>query len=209
MKRNIYLLMLLPLIALLLASCGSDSSEPSGDAGPEPANLESSAQSQDPPPAVELTELEARLGNLGFQIPKEELQAIDFTLQDLAGRETSLSAFRGKVVFLNFWATWCGPCTAEIPSMEQLYTELKDQGFTIVAVNSQESAEQVSAFVQEAGMSFPVLLDSAGKAGATYTVRAIPTTYIIDPQGSIRGRMVGTREWYTPQIISLVKDLLR
>jgi thiol-disulfide isomerase/thioredoxin len=209
MKRNIYLLMLLPLIALLLASCGSDSSEPSGDAGPEPANLESSAQSQDPPPAVELTELEARLGNLGFQIPKEELQAIDFTLQDLAGRETSLSAFRGKVVFLNFWATWCGPCTAEIPSMEQLYTELKDQGFTIVAVNSQESAEQVSAFVQEVGMSFPVLLDSAGKAGATYTVRAIPTTYIIDPQGSIRGRMVGTREWYTPQIISLVKDLLR
>ena len=209
MKRNIYLLMLLPLIALLLASCGSDSSEPSGDAGPEPANLESSAQSQETPPAVELSELEARLGSLGFQIPKEELQAIDFTLQDLTGRETSLNAFRGKVVFLNFWATWCGPCRAEIPSMEKLYTELKDQGFTIVAVNSQESAEQVSAFVQEMGMSFPVLLDSAGKAGATYTVRAIPTTYIIDPQGSIRGRMVGTREWYTPQIISLVKDLLR
>ncbi len=209
MKRNIYLLMLLPLIALLLASCGSDSSEPSGDAGPDPANLESSAQSQETPPAVELSELEARLGSLGFQIPKEELQAIDFTLQDLTGRETSLNAFRGKVVFLNFWATWCGPCRAEIPSMEKLYTELKDQGFTIVAVNSQESAEQVSAFVQEMGMSFPVLLDSAGKAGATYTVRAIPTTYIIDPQGSIRGRMVGTREWYTPQIISLVKDLLR
>jgi len=209
MKRNIYLLMLLPLIALLLASCGSDSSEPSGDAGPDPANLESSAQSQETPPAVELSELEARLGSLGFQIPKEELQAIDFTLQDLTGRETSLNAFRGKVVFLNFWATWCGPCRAEIPSMEKLYTELKDQGFTIVAVNSQESAEQVSAFVQEMGMSFPVLLDSAGKVGATYTVRAIPTTYIIDPQGSIRGRMVGTREWYTPQIISLVKDLLR
>jgi len=208
MKRNIYLLPLLSLVALILAGCGSDSSGSSGGTGSDPANHGNTAQTREPSGSEELSELETRLGNLGFQIPKEELQAIDFTLQDLTGRETSLSAFQGKVVFLNFWATWCGPCRAEIPSMEQLYRELKDRGFTIVAVNSQEPAEQVSAFVQEAGMSFPVLLDSAGKAGASYTVRAIPTTYIIDPQGSIRGRMVGTREWYTPQIISLVEDLL-
>ena len=92
--------------------------------------------------------------------------------------------------------------------MEQLYRELGDRGFTILAVNSQEAADQVSSFVEESGMSFPVLLDSSGKVGATYGVRAIPTTYIIDPQGAIRARMVGTRDWYSPEIISLVEDLL-
>jgi peroxiredoxin len=93
--------------------------------------------------------------------------------------------------------------------MEQLYTELKDEGFTIVAVNSQEPLEQVSAFVDDMGMSFPVLLDSTGRVGAAYGVRAIPTTYIIDPQGAIRGRMVGTRDWYSPEIISAAKELCR
>jgi peroxiredoxin len=144
---------------------------------------------------------------LGFQTPTEQVQAVEFSLQNLAGREISLGSFRGKVVFLNFWATWCGPCRAEIPSMQLLYSELEDRGFTIVAVNSQEAADQVRSFVNEAGMSFPVLLDSTGRIGAAYSVRAIPTTYVIDPSGAIRGRMVGTRDWYSPEIISLVEEL--
>jgi thiol-disulfide isomerase/thioredoxin len=199
MKRYIFLL---PLLALLFASCGSDSSEqgPAKQAGSSPAPARS--------PSVP-SDLEKTLGALGFQIPKEELQAVDFSLEDLQGRERRLSSFEGKVVFLNFWATWCGPCRAEIPSMEQLYTKLKDGNFTIVAVNSQESSQQVSDFVLDSGMSFPVLLDSTGKVGATYGVRAIPTTYIIDPSGAIRARMVGTREWYSPEIISMVEELSR
>jgi thiol-disulfide isomerase/thioredoxin len=147
------------------------------------------------------------LAGLGFQTPTEDLEAVDFSLKDLSGRETDLRTFRGKVVFLNFWATWCGPCRAEVPSMEQLYAELAEEGFAIVAVNSQEPPEQVSAFVEEWGMSFPVLLDLTGRVGAAYGVRAIPTTYIIDPQGAIRGRMVGTRDWYSPEIISMIREL--
>ena len=188
---------------IVLAGCGSDSSEDVAD--PQSG----STQAREDSPSGGASEVEMRLGSLGFQTPKEDLQAIDFTLKDLTGRPRNLSSYKGKLVFLNFWATWCGPCRAEIPSMEQLYSELKDQGFTIVAVNSQEPPEQVSAFVEETGMSFPVLLDSTGKVGAVYGVRAIPTTYIIDPQGAIRGRMVGTRDWYSPDIISVVKELSR
>ena len=203
MKRSIYLLSVVLGTVLLLAGCGSDSS------GDLPDRADTPAQTREDLPAEGASDLETRLGSLGFQIPKEELKAVDFNLADLTGRRRSLDAYKDKVVFLNFWATWCGPCRAEIPSMEQLYAELKDRGFTIVAINSQESPEQVSAFVEETGMSFPVLLDSTGRVGGEYGVRAIPTTYIIDPRGAIRGRMVGTRDWYSPQIISLIEELAR
>ena len=202
MKATIFLLPLIGLAAFLSAGCGSDSPEQG------PAKQAGSAQVQEPAGSSGPSELEEKLNRLGFQTPKEDLEAIGFSLEDLNGRETSLSAFDGRLVFLNFWATWCGPCRAEIPSMEQLYGELQDQGFTILAVNSQEPLEQVSAFVEESGMSFPVLLDTDGKVGAVYGVRAIPTTYIIGPQGAILGRMVGTRDWNSPEIISLVKELL-
>ena len=202
MKPAISLLPLIALAALLSAGCGSDSTEQ------VPVNPAGSAQVREPAGSSGPSELEDKLNRLGLQTPKEDLEAIEFSLKDLNGRETSLREFDGRVVFLNFWATWCGPCRAEIPSMEQLYGELRDQGFTILAVNSQEPPEQVSAFVEESGMSFPVLLDAEGRIGAVYGVRAIPTTYIIGPQGAILGRMVGTRDWNSPEIISLVKELL-
>ena len=208
MKRSIFLLFLLSLTALLLG-CPSDRPDRSADDAGSPADQARPDQIPEQDLPAGMSELEAKLGSLGFQIPREDLQAMDFTLQDLTGRQNSLSAFEGRVVLLNFWATWCGPCRAEVPSMEQLYRELKDQGFSIVAINSQEPAEQVASFVQEMGMSFPVLLDSLGKVGATYGVRAIPTTYIIDPEGAILARMVGTRDWFDPQIVSLVKELTR
>jgi thiol-disulfide isomerase/thioredoxin len=204
MKRHIFLF---PLFVLLVIGCPSDRSGDSGHSGGAPADEGRSATAQEQVPSSGTSELEKKLGSLGFQTPTDELMAIDFSLKDLSGRETTLSSFAGKVVFLNFWATWCGPCRAEIPSMVRLYAELGDEGFTIVAVNSQELENQVSAFVEEAGMSFPVLLDSTGKVGTAYSVRAIPTTYIIDSRGAIRGRMVGTRDWYSPQIISLVREL--
>ena len=216
MKRAILLVL---LQAALLAGCSASSSESdtvaselsgsdapaseSGrDEGPESAPEQQASQSPE-----EALGLEEKLGRLGFQLPKEELEAIDFHLQDISGRETKLSSFFGKVVFLNFWATWCGPCRAEIPSMDRLYAELRDEGFVILAVNSQETADQVTEFARQTSMSFPVLLDSTGKVGTSYSVRALPTTYIIDPRGAIRARMVGTRDWYSPEIISLIREL--
>jgi thiol-disulfide isomerase/thioredoxin len=198
MRKYIFLI---PLLAVILASYGSGKTEQESDAPVE--------QSAAPPEATTPeTALGKRLSSLGFQTPTAELPAVDFSLKDLSGQEQNLGSYAGKVVFLNFWATWCGPCRAEIPSMEELYLKLGDEGFVIIAVNSQEAGEQVADFVENIGMSFPVLLDTDGRVGAAYSIRAIPTTYIIDPQGYILGRMVGTRDWSTPEIISLVRDLL-
>ncbi len=205
MRKYIFLI---PLLTVILASCGSGSS---GQGSAEP-DQEYGAPVEVPsaPPEVSAPEtaMGKRLSSLGFQTPTADLPAVDFSLKDLSGQEQNLSSYAGKLVFLNFWATWCGPCRAEIPSMEELYLELQNQGFVIVALNSQETDEQVADFVENVGMSFPVLLDTGGRVGAAYSIRAIPTTYIIDPQGYILGRMVGTRDWYTPEIISLVGDLL-
>ena len=198
MRKYIFLI---PLLTVILASCGSGKTEQESDAPVE--------QSAAPPKAsTPETALGKRLSSLGFQTPTAELPAVDFSLKDLSGQEQNLGSYAGKVVLLNFWATWCGPCRAEIPSMEELYQKLGDEGFVIIAVNSQEAGEQVADFVENLGMSFPVLLDTDGRVGAAYGIRAIPTTYIIDPQGYILGRMVGTRDWSTPEIISLVRDLL-
>jgi len=194
-------LFLIPLLAVMLASCGSGKS---GQKSAAPVAEPSAPQEI----SVSENAISRRLNSLGFQTPTADLPAVEFSLKDLSGQERNLSSYAGKLVFLNFWATWCGPCRAEIPSMEKLYLDLQDQDFLIIAVNSQEAGEQVAEFVGNIGMSFPVLLDTDGRIGAAYSIRAIPTTYIIDPQGYILGRMVGTRDWYTPEIISLVGDLL-
>ena len=198
MKKYIFLI---PLLTVILASCGS------GKSGQEP---ESPVDQPAAPPEASAPEtaMGKRLSSLGFQTPTADLPAVDFSLKDLSGQDQNLGSYAGKVIFLNFWATWCGPCRAEIPSMEELYLELGNEGFVIIAVNSQEAGEQVAGFVENIGMSFPVLLDTDGRVGAAYSVRAIPTTYIVDPRGYILGRMVGTRDWSTPEIISLVRDLL-
>lgn len=124
--------------------------------------------------------------------PKAGNPAFDFTLQDLQGNQISLSDFRGQVVMLNFWASWCGPCRIEIPHMIELYQEKRDQDFEIVAVNLRENPNRVEGFAQKLNMPFPVLLDQKGRVGAAYYVRGIPTSIFIDEEGVIRHVHVGT-----------------
>ena len=145
---------------------------------------------------------------IGLQPLKEGTEIVDFELQDLSGVSRRLSDFRGKVVFLNFWATWCGPCRFEMPSMEKLYKRLKDEGLEIVAVNLQEDRSSVEQFVDEYGLSFPVLLDTTGRIGATYGARSIPTTYIVDREGFVIAGTIGTREWDTEEYIRFFEKLL-
>lgn len=206
MNKHIFLI---PLLIIALGACQKKTSQqPVSAAQQSPHEQPSESSPQAAPATTESGALQQRLQSLGFQTPTADLPAMDFVLEDLLGNELSLSSFQGQVVLLNFWATWCGPCKIEIPSMEELYSEMQGQGFVILAVNSQEARDQVARFVQDNGMSFPVVLDSTGRIGATYSVRAIPTTYIINPQGYILGRMVGTREWYTTEIVELIEDLL-
>ena len=145
---------------------------------------------------------------VGLAALKEGTKSIDFTLADLSGKKVSLSSLKGKVVFLNFWATWCPPCRGEMPSMERLYQKLKDKGLVILAVDLQEDAKSVQKFVNQHKLTFTVLLDSDGRVGATYGARSIPTSYIVGRGGEALGGTVGAREWDTPEMIAFFTRLL-
>jgi thiol-disulfide isomerase/thioredoxin len=143
------------------------------------------------------------------EAPKEGFFAPQFTLSDLGGNPVRLSDFQGKVVLLNFWATWCGPCRREIPSLERLYQKRKDQGFEIVAVNTERvPISQIASFTEKNRMSFPVLLNPQRDMGNKYLVRAIPTSFLLDKNGVIRWKIVGGREWDDPNVLSRIDQLL-
>ena len=132
----------------------------------------------------------------------------DFTLVNPAGKKISLSDFRGKVVLLNFWATWCGPCREEMPAMDKLYREFKGRGFEIVAVNVKDKREDALKFLKELKISFPVGLDPAGEVGLLYGAWGMPSTYLIDRKGIVLARMWGGTDWYTPAARNLIKTLV-
>ncbi len=136
-------------------------------------------------------------------------EAIEFTLPDLDGKPVRLSDFRGKVVFLNFWATWCKPCEDEIPSMQILYESLKDQPFEIVAVSvDTEGPDVVKKFVKEYGITFTVLHDRKGKVKEEYKTTGVPETFIIDQNGVIAEKIWGPRDWTDPRNIKTIRELL-
>ena len=138
---------------------------------------------------------------MGLRTFQSEIPAVDFTISYLDGTTTSLSDHAGKLVFLNFWATWCPPCRAEMPSMEEIHSRFQGEPFTILAVNVQEGAPTVQPFVEEFGYTFPVLLDESGSTAGEYGVRGIPTTYMIGPDGIVLAQLVGTREWNEAEIV--------
>lgn len=145
---------------------------------------------------------------LGIIRLDEKLKAPSFTLKNLNGTEVKLEDHRGKIVFLNFWTTWCRPCREEMRSMEKLYTEFKNRDFTILAVDFQEDSETVKAFRKDFNLNFPILLDSDGKVGLMYGVRGIPATYLIDREGYVLGRALGPRDWASKEVFELIDHLL-
>jgi len=137
------------------------------------------------------------------------VRAADFRLPDLEGNWQRLSHFRGQVVLLNFWATWCPPCRAEMPSMETLYQTYRDQGFVILAVSSDvQSIAIIQPFLEQYRLSFPVLLDPKGQVTGTYGVRSLPTTYLLDRQGRVVSREIGARNWANAGAQALIAALL-
>jgi peroxiredoxin len=125
--------------------------------------------------------------------PQEGFLAPDFTLEDQHGTSLMLSEFRGDVVVVNLWASWCAPCRAEMPALQQVYEEYQDQGVIILAVNAtyQDSAEDAMAFAEEMGLSFPVLLDRRGVVSRQYQLRAMPSTFFINQDGIINKVILG------------------
>ena len=117
--------------------------------------------------------------------------APDFTLNDLAAKPVTLSSFKGQIVLINFWATWCGPCRIEMPAIERRYAALEDQGFVVLAVDVDEPITDVGAFVHDLNLTFPVLLDPGATVNDLYRVRGLPTTFIVDRDGMISQLHIG------------------
>ena len=143
-----------------------------------------------------------------LQEVKDRMVAPDFTLPGADGRKVSLKDFQGKVVFLNFWATWCESCREEMPSMDRLYREFKGKGLEIVAVNVKEKRQDALAFARELKLTYPVLTDPEGEVGLLYGAFGLPATYLIDRKGVVLARMFGPADWYSPAARTLFKSLL-
>ena len=133
---------------------------------------------------------------------------VDFNLSDLNGNMTRLSDFKGKIVFLNFWTTWCPQCRYEMPLMQKLYSHFKDKDFAMVAINLSESAFVVKKYFEDNKLTFTALLDTISELGAPFGIRGIPTTYIIDRNGGIIGKAVGSRRWDSKKSIALFERLI-
>jgi peroxiredoxin len=138
----------------------------------------------------------------------KEIQAQNFALKDLNGNVVHLEDYRGKVVFLNFWTTWCPACLVEMTSMERLYREFKNKDFTILAVDMQEDLETAKKFKTKFKLSFPILLDTDGIVASYYGVNAIPVTYFIDRAGYLYAAAIGARDWAGEDAFLLIKHLL-
>ena len=122
--------------------------------------------------------------------------APDFLLQTLDGREIRLSDYRGHVVFLNFWATWCGPCKIEMPAIEKLYREFRPKGFAVVAVSSDsEGAAVTRPYRDSLGLSFTIAHDPEMLVGRQYGVHSLPVTFLVNRQGVITHQIFGARDW--------------
>jgi len=125
--------------------------------------------------------------------PQEGFLAPDFALKSITGETYTLSELRGQAVVINLWATWCPPCRAEMPALQKMYLEYKDQGLIVLAVNStvQDTASAVAPFASERGLTFPILLDDAGQVTSAYQVRSLPSSYFIDRKGIVRKVVIG------------------
>lgn len=130
------------------------------------------------------------------QVPvKVGQMAPNLTLKDRAGKVHSLKDYRGKVVLINFWATWCPPCLIEMPFLASAYQKLKSRGFEVLAISLDENQRAVDAFLKEMKLPFPVLLDPPGISARAYLVYGLPYTVIIDREGRIRHKIFGGYEW--------------
>ena len=146
--------------------------------------------------------------NLTMQAPKP---APALKLKDIEGKSHDLAQLRGKVVLINFWATWCPPCRREMPSMERLAQAFKGQPFVVLAVDVGEDPDTIEAFTSQldTALTFPILLDPRSHAMRAWKVAGLPTTFLVDKQGRIVASAIGGREVDHPEIVKTIGDLMK
>src|SRR5579875_296537 len=130
-----------------------------------------------------------------------------FTLPQLPSGKLSLAKYRGQVVVLNFWATWCPPCVMETPSLEQFASEMKSQGVTVIGVSVDQNAQQLEEFIQRYRLTYPIARDPDASLAHEYGTFKFPETYIIDRDGRVAEKIIGATDWVDPRMIEFVKSL--
>lgn len=149
---------------------------------------------------------------LAFALPAwaapADVQAPAFTLQSVDGHTVSLAQFKGDVVMINFWASWCGPCRQEMPLLDSIYKQYKDMGFTLLGVNVEPDTHNAGAWLKKTPVSYPILFDPKSQVSQLYQVQAMPTTVIVDRQGMVRfvhnGYLPGDENQYMNSIRTLI-----
>ncbi|MDH4182621.1 MAG: TlpA family protein disulfide reductase [Nitrospinota bacterium] len=136
------------------------------------------------------------------QAPMQGKMAPDFDLPALGGGSVKLADYKGKMIFLNIWATWCAPCREEMPSMQRLADKLAGGNFAMITISIDKNAEDVEKFVKELGLTFPVALDPDQVVAPQYKITGVPETYIISPGGMITHHLIGPGNWDDPAIVA-------
>lgn len=135
--------------------------------------------------------------------------APEFNLMDVDGQRHTLAMYRGKIVIVNFWATWCPPCRFELPAMEKVWERLKNKGVVILGINVGEDADTIFTFTADYPVTFPLLLDSDSSIIQKYPVIGLPTTFVINPQGRLVYKAIGTRDWNEDALVRQILELKR
>ena len=140
---------------------------------------------------------------------KGDQKAPDFSLIDLNSKKIGLRQFKGKIILLNFWATWCGPCKEEMRYLEVLHQRFKEKNFVLLTISvDYEGLKPVKEFINKHDYTFPVLLDPKCETLDLFDVKGIPTTFLIDKKGKMLGKAIGPRDWKSPEVISLINILI-
>ncbi len=135
------------------------------------------------------------------------IQVADFSLQDMQGDTHNLARYKGKPVIVNFWASWCPSCRKEMPSMNRAWSKIKNEGILMIAINVGEDRQSIESFTQTTPVDFPVLLDSDSKTAEAWPVRGLPMTFVLDPEGKLVFRAIGSREWDDDALLDKVRAL--
>jgi len=138
------------------------------------------------------------------------MAAPDFSIPDVEGKTVRLSDYRGKVVFVNFWATWCKPCKEEMPSMEILWENFKSEDFVMLAISMDRvtTKKDIPSFIESMKLTFPILTDSWGQTDKKYKLMGVPETYIIDQNGVLREKVIGPRDWTEKASVTTIVQLV-
>lgn len=193
------------ILFVLTLGCSGPAPKAAAEISPSPVD----GAPATPAAAAPTDELTQILYDMGLGRFTNNPDAPDFTVKDLGGNPVSLSQYKGKVVVLNFWATWCPPCREEMPSLEKLWAHYKgNPKFVLLAVNLSDELGKIKDFLGQTPYSMPILSDEKGQVGNLYSVTAIPTTFIIGPDGKAWGGLKGATDWASDKVIAGFDKLL-